>query len=462
MHGEDSTAHFSPMDRPDRARVTQCWVMEKIRVLFPWPVKCYLNRLLRQDQASSILFFNCLSFKLIKIGDNAKSKKDYQVQVSMLEIYNEVVKDLFNVKSFTKQGLRVRQVKNMGFYCEGLTKKNVDSYAEIDQFLAEGNRNRTIAATNMNATSSRAHTIFFILFQQKSPNSAGQMMTKSSQIALVDLAGSERADSTGATGDRLKEGAAINQSLSSLGNCIKGWVTQVLAFFRWTNMVKVKKSRNKFRQFIYSLFKLSQTSSFYQLRCTPQTDSFGRQSRRQKDGGSFSWFKTDNAPEECARRQLKDNHDRRPLTRRHQLRRDTEHVAFCRSSKNDQNESRGKWIANGEVDSGIAWRNRAAEAYSATDDDNRIEWRGIMSWKFELFFLLFSNLSIINSIERNAPKWNANWRNQWFFYFGHQIEAAQQLLSENGMWVWNGHFVLSRLIVTTTRVFSQRIWTVCR
>ena len=60
-----------------------------------------------------------------------------------------------------------------------------------------------------------------IVFLQKAPNAAGQMMTKSSQIALVDLAGSERADSTGATGDRLKEGAAINQSLSSLGNCIK-------------------------------------------------------------------------------------------------------------------------------------------------------------------------------------------------------------------------------------------------
>lgn len=73
----------------------------------------------------------------------------------------------------------------------------------------------------MNETSSRAHTIVSIMFQQKSPNDAGQMMTKSSIIALVDLAGSERADSTGATGERLKEGSAINQSLSVLGNCIK-------------------------------------------------------------------------------------------------------------------------------------------------------------------------------------------------------------------------------------------------
>ena len=37
---------------------------------------------------------------------------------------------------------------------------------------------------------------------------------------------SERAESTGATGDRLKEGSAINQSLSSLGNVIKALADQ--------------------------------------------------------------------------------------------------------------------------------------------------------------------------------------------------------------------------------------------
>jgi len=52
-------------------------------------------------------------------------------------------------------------------------------------------------------------------------NNLGQSTTKSSQINLVDLAGSERADSTGATGDRLKEGSAINQSLSTLGKVIR-------------------------------------------------------------------------------------------------------------------------------------------------------------------------------------------------------------------------------------------------
>ena len=50
-----------------------------------------------------------------------------------------------------------------GFYCEGLTKKDVNSYPEIERFIDEGTKNRTVAATNMNATSSRAHTIGFDL-----------------------------------------------------------------------------------------------------------------------------------------------------------------------------------------------------------------------------------------------------------------------------------------------------------
>jgi len=70
---------------------------------------------------------------------------------------------------------------------------------------------------------SRAHTIVALTFTQKGKNEAtGQNTTKTSIVNLVDLAGSERADSTGATGDRLKEGSAINKSLSTLGNVIKG------------------------------------------------------------------------------------------------------------------------------------------------------------------------------------------------------------------------------------------------
>jgi kinesin family protein 1 len=80
------------------------------------------------------------------------------------------------------------------------------------QLMSAGILARTTASTNMNATSSRAHTIFQIIVTQSELNpSTGKLMDKVSRINLIDLAGSERAASTGATGSRLKEGAAINQ-----------------------------------------------------------------------------------------------------------------------------------------------------------------------------------------------------------------------------------------------------------
>ncbi|KAJ8309790.1 hypothetical protein KUTeg_011655 [Tegillarca granosa] len=138
-----------------------------------------------------------------------------KVHVSILEIYNEQVRDLLNAKSMGQKG-----------GLKSLITAPVNSYKEIDSKITEGTRNRTVASTNMNATSSRAHTIVGITFIQKAPNESGQSMTKTSVVNLVDLAGSERADSTGATGDRLKEGAAINQSLSNLGNVIKALADQ--------------------------------------------------------------------------------------------------------------------------------------------------------------------------------------------------------------------------------------------
>lgn len=80
---------------------------------------------------------------------------------------------------------------------------------------------RTVAATNMNETSSRSHAVFTIFFTQLRHDEMTNLSTeKVSKISLVDLAGSERADSTGAKGTRLKEGANINKSLTTLGKVI--------------------------------------------------------------------------------------------------------------------------------------------------------------------------------------------------------------------------------------------------
>lgn len=167
-------------------------------------------------------------FKGIDEQIKGGTKTEYQVTLSMLEIYNEQVRDLLNPASNKKGGLKVREHKAKGFYVEGIVSVPVKSYVDIDRKIEEGTKIRTVASTNMNATSSRAHTIVAITLAQKAMNEQTKKnMTKTSVVNLVDLAGSERADSTGATGDRLKEGSSINQSLSTLGNVIKALADKV-------------------------------------------------------------------------------------------------------------------------------------------------------------------------------------------------------------------------------------------
>ncbi|XP_061910308.1 kinesin-like protein KIF1B isoform X17 [Entelurus aequoreus] len=151
--------------------------------------------------------------------DNNKEALSYSVEVSYMEIYCERVRDLLNPKN--KGNLRVREHPLLGPYVEDLSKLAVTSYTDIADLMDAGNKARTVAATNMNETSSRSHAVFTIVFTQKKHDSETDLSTeKVSKISLVDLAGSERADSTGATGTRLKEGANINKSLTTLGKVI--------------------------------------------------------------------------------------------------------------------------------------------------------------------------------------------------------------------------------------------------
>ncbi|XP_051752743.1 kinesin-like protein KIF1A isoform X19 [Ctenopharyngodon idella] len=155
-----------------------------------------------------------------KINDkNTDNNLSYSVEVSYMEIYCERVRDLLNPKN--KGNLRVREHPLLGPYVEDLSKLAVTSYNDIQDLMDSGNKARTVAATNMNETSSRSHAVFNIIFTQKRHDSETENTSeKVSKISLVDLAGSERADSTGAKGTRLKEGANINKSLTTLGKVI--------------------------------------------------------------------------------------------------------------------------------------------------------------------------------------------------------------------------------------------------
>lgn len=141
----------------------------------------------------------------------------YKVEVSYMEIYNEKVHDLLDPKT-NKQSLKVREHNVLGPYVDGLSQLAVTSFEDIDKLMAEGNKSRTVAVTNMNTESSRSHAVFTVVLTQILTDlGTGVSGEKVSRMSLVDLAGSERAVKTGAIGERLKEGSNINKSLTTLG-----------------------------------------------------------------------------------------------------------------------------------------------------------------------------------------------------------------------------------------------------
>lgn len=119
----------------------------------------------------------------------------------------------------TTGDLPIKQAKT-GVYVQGAKKTVVQSYEDIKRVVDTGEGNRTLGATQMNATSSRSHTVVTVDFTTVTKMGTKEGRLKS-MINIVDLAGSEKSGQAGTTGDRLAEGNAINKSLSCLGNVIE-------------------------------------------------------------------------------------------------------------------------------------------------------------------------------------------------------------------------------------------------
>jgi centromeric protein E len=180
------------------------------------------------------------------------SNTKFILRVSYMEVYNEEINDLLGDGVNSKNLRIVSEDANRGVTIGGLVEeicKNVDDFMSL---LARGEEARSYASTNMNADSSRSHTIYRVCIEAKdllcenndqvsnssSPPTASISTKKSlnrslsermsnsdlpdrvSYLNLVDLAGSERQKSTGATGKTLKEGSMINRSLLTLGAVI--------------------------------------------------------------------------------------------------------------------------------------------------------------------------------------------------------------------------------------------------
>eukprot|EP00299_Pterocystis_sp_00344_P018994 c9459_g1_i1.p1 GENE.c9459_g1_i1~~c9459_g1_i1.p1 ORF type:complete len:1261 (+),score=406.14 c9459_g1_i1:378-3785(+) len=133
----------------------------------------------------------------------------FEIDGSYLEIYMERVNDLLDPD---KVNLDLKEDKKKGVYVAGLTKESISSLQDVYEVLRRGDKIRKVAATKMNAGSSRSHSVLSIYLSQTDPEGVKRV----SQLNLVDLAGSERLSKTEATGDVMKQGALINKSLTTL------------------------------------------------------------------------------------------------------------------------------------------------------------------------------------------------------------------------------------------------------
>lgn len=175
--------------------------------------------------------------ELLRVCDE-RTTVDYTMCISMVEVYNETVRDLLS-ESGSSQQLTI-QMRNKQLVITDVTEANVKSAADIKGIMEKGDSNRSVGATKMNTNSSRSHLL--LLLKLHGTDRVTNAVTRGT-LTLVDLAGSERISKTEATGQRLVEAAAINKSLSALG--------QVFAALR-TNAMHVPYRNSKLTQLMQS------------------------------------------------------------------------------------------------------------------------------------------------------------------------------------------------------------------
>ncbi|CAH1265491.1 KIFC3 [Branchiostoma lanceolatum] len=155
---------------------------------------------------------------------NDKETVDYTLKISMVEVYNETLSDLLKEGSIGNAALDIRTMGKKQVIT-GLTAIEVKTEGDITDTMESGFRNRTTAFTKMNAESSRSHLLLMLTVEGHDKISS---TTSFGTLMLVDLAGSERISKTEATGQRLVEAAAINKSLTALGQVFQSLRTNAL------------------------------------------------------------------------------------------------------------------------------------------------------------------------------------------------------------------------------------------
>lgn len=164
--------------------------------------------------------------ELFRVANERNGLFKYDISVSVLEVYNEQIRDLLaspTQPGHTVKKLEVKQVAEGVHHVPGLVEAQVHTMNEVWDVLQTGSSARAVGSTNSNEHSSRSHCVLCVMV--KGENLISGECTRS-KLWLVDLAGSERIAKTDVQGERLKEAQSINKSLSSLGDVISALATK--------------------------------------------------------------------------------------------------------------------------------------------------------------------------------------------------------------------------------------------
>ena len=176
-------------------------------------------------------------FKLLQ----KRKDKEFRIQVSYIEIYNEEIRDLLG----NREELKLHEDPVKGVLIQGIKELYIDNVDNFFDVLYKGNQKRTTGKTNSNETSSRSHALLKINIENKDKEGPNASNISCGRFILVDLAGSEKNNSALNNNNindvnnnknalRQQEGAKINQSLLNLGICINALASKS-KFIPWRN-----------------------------------------------------------------------------------------------------------------------------------------------------------------------------------------------------------------------------------
>ena len=167
---------------------------------------------------------------LFALVEGMKSEeKNFNIKISYIEIYNEIIKDLLSINNNSIVDLI--SDSNKGLILRNALIKQVSNEREAFNLIMRGNKNRTEKNTEYNNNSSRSHAILNIYIESEEKENNHKQKKSFGKFMLIDLAGCEKTSFINNIIN--KEVGSINKSLLALNKCINLLVAKNRGFIPW-------------------------------------------------------------------------------------------------------------------------------------------------------------------------------------------------------------------------------------